>query len=571
MVTLAIAATVGVGRWMRASDGASKQPSIAVLPFRSLGADSSTAHFSAGLQDELLTQLSGVASLRVVGRTSVAEYGGSEKPVEQIARELGVRSVALGSVQVDGDRLRVIMRLVDASTRQDLWGARYDRTLEDVFAVQSDIARQIVAALGARLTIAEAGTIGELPTANAEAYQLYLQGRDYHRRPGLLRQDLLTAERLYLRAVALDSMFGAAHAALARVILDRYTLKYERTEARLALGKREAEIALRLSPGLAESHHVAGLVLGAEGRSDEALRRFRAGLRIAPSHPDLWAGIGQVHARLGQFDSAIVAINTALQFDPRASNLLQKLGDTYHVLHRYPEAIAAYRRELALAPDLVQPHLSLAWSYVLWTGQVDTLRAAIASVPLDADMGLGAGTVLPERMALAVFERKPDTVLALARAGWGRALGRPPDPSGHFYWTVPAYRMLRDTVAERSTIDSVLQEVERQLRERPNAPGIREERASLLALVGRRDEALREATAIGEWNRRQQHRTEDWRVDRARIFVYAGELDSAFAELEHLVRAPSLVTAHYLQLDPWWEPAAKDSRFKEVVRAQSLP
>jgi hypothetical protein len=184
VIAIAIIALFGVRQWMRASDAASRaqpydrgasipEPGLRFLDRtfrrRTPGRTAHPAHqgrFAPG-----------------GGRTSVGGYDGSEKPVEQIARELGVRSVALGSVQVDGNRLRVIVRLVDAGTRQDLWGEHYDRTLEDAFAVQSDIARQIVAALGARLTVAEAGAIDEAPTSSPQAYQLFLQGRDYHRRP----------------------------------------------------------------------------------------------------------------------------------------------------------------------------------------------------------------------------------------------------------------------------------------------------------------------------------------------------------------------------------------------------
>ena len=560
VIAIAIIALFGVRQWMRASDAASRaHPTIAVLPFRSLGSDSSTAHFAAGLQDELLTQLTKVASLRVVGRTSVGGYDGSEKPVEQIARELGVRSVALGSVQVDGNRLRVIVRLVDAGTRQDLWGEHYDRTLEDAFAVQSDIARQIVAALGARLTVAEAGAIGEAPTSNPQAYQLFLQGRDYHRRPGWLRQDLLTAEQLYSRAVALDSTFGAARAALARVILDRYVLKYENTPARLELGRKEAEIAVRLAPGLPEAHLAAGLVLSIDGKSAEALDEYRAGLRIAPTYPELWAGIGHVHARLGQWDSAITALNTALQYDPRASNLLQRVGDLYHVQHRYPEAIAAYRRELALAPNLPQPHISLAWSYVLSTGQVDTLRAALRGVPLDADMGLGAGTAFGEHLALATFEGKPDSVLALIRAA------RETNILAHWHWSVPAYRKIGKMVAWRATLDSVLVRIEKSLVEFPEYPGLHEDRGIIKALVGQREEAVAEARWLGQWAADHPRPRTDWRVGRAQIFALLGQMDSAFAEIEPVVAGPSLTTVHYLRLDPWWEPVVRDARFEALV------
>src|SRR5439155_13676185 len=128
---------------------------------------------------ELLTQLSKVAALKVISRTSVMGYQSTKTPVRQIASEVGVGSVVEGSVQIEGSRLRVNVQLIDAATDAPVWAERYDRTLNDAFAIQSDVAQQIVAAVGAALSDAEQQRLAAVPTANAEAYRLYLQGREY--------------------------------------------------------------------------------------------------------------------------------------------------------------------------------------------------------------------------------------------------------------------------------------------------------------------------------------------------------------------------------------------------------
>jgi TolB-like protein len=156
-----------------------ERAAIAVLPFQNLSAEGAQAYFAGGLHDELLTQLAKVAALKVISRTSVMGYQGTTKPLKQIADELGVGSVVEGSVQVVGGRLRVNVQLIDAATDEHLWAERYDRTLDDAFAIQSEVAQRIVAAVGATLTSAEQGRVSEAPTANAEAYRLYLQGREY--------------------------------------------------------------------------------------------------------------------------------------------------------------------------------------------------------------------------------------------------------------------------------------------------------------------------------------------------------------------------------------------------------
>ena len=186
---------------------------IAVLPFQNLSAEATHAYFAGGLHDELLTQLAKVAALRVISRTSVMGYQGTSKPLKVIADELGVGSLVEGSVHVVGERLRVNVQLIDAATDEPLWAERYDRTLDDAFAIQSEVAQEIVRAVGAALSTAEQGRMTAAPTADAEAYRLYLQGCDYYARPGISRRDRESAQHLYEQALALDPNFALAHAA----------------------------------------------------------------------------------------------------------------------------------------------------------------------------------------------------------------------------------------------------------------------------------------------------------------------------------------------------------------------
>ena len=231
-----------------------------MLPFQNLSAEGPHAYFAAGLHDELLTQLSKVGALKVISRTSVMGYEGTKTPLRQIARELGVGSVVEGSVQVVGDRLRVNVQLIDAATDAHLWAERYDRTLDDAFAIQSEVAQQIVAAVGGVLTSAEQGSLTAAPTANAEAYRLYMQGREYYIRPGYLRQNYRdrpaalragAGTRSGLRAGARGTLGSARHDVLVPL----------RSLAGAAARQREeAETALRLAPDLPQAHMAIGLV-----------------------------------------------------------------------------------------------------------------------------------------------------------------------------------------------------------------------------------------------------------------------------------------------------------------------
>jgi TolB-like protein/DNA-binding SARP family transcriptional activator/Flp pilus assembly protein TadD len=573
---LILAGTLGLGPRLKPHTAQSEPPHtmLALLPFQNLGRDSSHAYIAGGLHDELVSQLARVASLRVVGRQSVREYRETAKPLRKIGQELGVGSVVEASVQVDGSRLRVIAQLVDPATGQELWAARYDRTLDDVLAVESDIAQRIVVAVGATLTNEEAGAIAAAPTGSPEAYAFYLQGLDYRRRPGALRQNLEGAEQLFERALALDGTFAAAHAALSSVHWALYHLRYDRSVARLERARREADTALRLAPDLPQAHVAVSLARDVERGADrDALAELRLALDEAPNDAELWAWMGWAYRNAGQWDSALVALARAERLDPRDADLWISMGNTLHYLHRYPEAIAAYRRALALAPDLVEPHLSLAWSYALWTGDLDTLRAALSGLPPDGDPGGGGDGLGEQRLALLAWERQPDSILALLRTMDAAAGAHRRPPAGRGQWAAEAYLLSGDTADARRGFESALAALDSAERAAPDDPGVHGGRGAVLAALGRRAEAMREERWL---ERSALYRTDRYRQDAgiavdAVILMRVGETDAALDRLERLLAGPSLVTVQQLRLDPTWDPIRGDPRFQRLLARYATP
>jgi len=320
-----IAGAVAVGSWLRPGATGARHPrtAIAVLPFENLSGEGPNAYFAGGLHDELITQLTKVAALKPISRTSVMEYATRTKPLREIADELSVGTIIEGSVQVVGERLRVNVQLIDAATDQHLWAERYDRTLDDAFAVQSEIAQRIVAAVGATLGGTERTALAAAPTANAEAYRLYLQGQEYYRRPGNLQRNWETAQDFYEQAVALDSTFALAHAALSQVHGRMSLYRYDPSPARLARQREEAESALRLAPDLPEAHLAMGLVHHV-GRQDwqAALKEFRIALAGLPNDAEVWERIGYTQRRLGNWDEAGAAFDGVVALDPRNGDAL---------------------------------------------------------------------------------------------------------------------------------------------------------------------------------------------------------------------------------------------------------
>lgn len=543
------------------------QTSIAVLPFRNLSEDSSHAFFAEGLHDELLTQLAKVSSLRVIGRASVLEYGATTKPLRQIGDELEVGSIVEAGVQVVGNRLRVTVRLLDPATQAHLWAERYDRTLDDAFAVQSDIAQHVVTAVGARLSGAEGGAISAPPTRVAEAYQFYLQGLAYQRRPGFLYRNFLTAQQLYERALALDTGFALAHAALASVHVSMHKLRYDRSLARLDLARRHADQALRLEPGLPQAHlAAAGVIYHQGGSYREALNQVNLGLRGAPSDPEMLTWKGVVHLSLGNWDSAVATFEHARRVNPRDANVAQHIGDTYHYLRRYPEAIEAYRYASAFAPDLVQPRLSLGWSYFLWRGELDTLRTVLQGLPLELDPGWGGGSIEHQRLTLLLWERRPDSVLALLRV-----MAPAPDTNTEAIVTralvaAEAHRLRGDSAAASAGFDSVAVLMAED-RTDPDDPVARIGRGLAQASLGRRSAALRDVRWLERLEAEREDR-HDWGLAywRARILARLGETDAALTLIERLLAEPSLFSVHELRLNPDFDPLRSEPRYAALLR-----
>jgi len=573
VIIVAVAATFWLTQSQRKVTAAHGRADIAVLPFQNLSADGPHAYFAAGLHEELLTQLAKVAALKVISRTSVMGYASTTKPLKQIAAELGVGSIVEGSVQVAGNRLRVNVQLIDAATDEHLWAERYDRTLNDAFAIQSDVAQRIVAAVGTALTSGEQRGIAEVPTANAEAYRLYLQGREYMARPSQLRSNTEAAQHVCEQALRLDPEFALAHAALSAVHGRMYWYRYDPTATRAARQRAEAEIAVRLAPDLPQAHAAMGLS-HYWGRLDykRALDEYTIALRGLPNDADLWGEIGAVHRRRGDWDKVFAAFERAIQLDPRNVDLLWDLGgNTYGHLHRYADAVHAYDRALSLAPDLYEVAYLRGWAYLRWQGQLDTLRVVLDRIPRAAESE-GSDLAIA-RVSLLLWERNAEGLLQEVRAARTVAyIGQNFYLPGDLYaaW---AHLLRGDEPAARLAFESARALLDSVAEKLPDDWRVHAARGLALAGLGRRGEALREA---GWLQRSGVYRNDALQhpvvaEERARMLAQAGDASTALDEIERLLAGPSTLSIYTLRLDPRWDPLREHPRFKALLVKYANP
>lgn len=548
-----------------------ERTTIAILPFENLSADGPNSYIAGGLQNEIQTQLTKVAALEVISPGSTMRYSRSDVPLLQVARELGVHRLVEGSVQVDGARLRVNVRLVDAASGAHLWAERYDRALEDAFEVQSDVAQEIATAVGARLTVSERREMAEAPTKDAQAYHLYLQGWEYFRRPGPFRQNWEAAQALLERAVAADSGFALARAALSQVHGHMYWMAHDPTAARLALQLEQAEEALRLAPDLPQARLAMGLA-HYHGRRDfrRALSELEVALRGLPDDADLVTTLGAVHRRLGNWDQAIAAYQRACRLDPRSARAFNSLGQTYGVMRRHAEAIRAFDRALELAPDVHGTAVSRAWAFFRWQGTLDTLRAVLGRMPDDAELPL-IGTRTSLHADFLHLTRQPDSLLlVVSRARTPVFEGQVAFVPTSLYagW---AHRQRGDSSAARASFLAAHGFLDSVARERPDDRRVRTALGLVLAGLGRSEEARREA----DWLQQTAVYRDDAyegaldALHRAQILAQLGDADAAMDEVERLLVRPSSLSVHMLRINPVWDPIRDHPRFRAATARAS--
>jgi serine/threonine-protein kinase len=540
------------------SEPENPRTAIAVLPFENATTDEEYAFFAGGLHDELLIQLTKVAALKVISRTSVMGYSTQTRLVSEIADELGVGTIVEGRVQVQGDRLRVSVQLIDAATDEHLWARSYDRTIDDAFAIQSDVAQRVVAAVGAVLSDAEASSIAAVPTDDPEAYRLYLQGEEYWHRPGYERRNLENAQTLYERAIELDSAFALAYAALADVHGMIAWFRYDPSPERLALQKQAAVTALQLEPTLPQARVANATVhYQAERNWQLALSEYQAAREGLPNDAGVWRMIGATYRRLGQWDSALAAFRQVHDVDPRDADVLyDQLGHTYRLLRRYPEAIRFYNQALRLAPDLEIAQWAKGWTYFHWQGELDTLEATSARYDR-ADYEL----------RLALLRRRPAILLQHVARNVPSVIESISTFEPKTLYAAWAYQLRGDQPSARREFTTALGVLDSVVRALPNDERVHVARGMALAGLGRRAAALEEC----HWLENSVVYRDDayfgTRIagDRAVILAQVGEADEAVTEIERLLSGPSYMTVHMLRADPRYDPIRDDPRFQALL------
>ncbi|HEX5269658.1 MAG TPA: tetratricopeptide repeat protein, partial [Gemmataceae bacterium] len=364
--------------------------SVAVLPFANLSADPENEFFGDGLADELIGALSRIAGLHVASRGSAFAFKGKNEDVRRVGERLNVRTVLEGSVRRAGSRLRVSAQLVSTADGYQLWSEVYDRQMEDVFAIQDEIARSIAAALRVILTEQEEQALGQAPPADVQAYEFYLRGRQFFHQ--FSRRSYEVARQMFARAIEIDPGYARAYAGLADCLCNLYEHGDARAET-LREADEASRRALELGPDLAEAHVSRGSLAALRKQYGEAHKAFEAARRLEPALFEAWSFDARAYFAEGKLAEAAPLLAQAGRVCPddyKTPSLLacacEGLGRTADAKASYRQALRAVEQYLRLHPDDARALYSgaVAWCRLGEPGRgVEWARRALAIEPDD--------------------------------------------------------------------------------------------------------------------------------------------------------------------------------------------
>jgi TolB-like protein/Flp pilus assembly protein TadD len=538
--------------------------SIAVLPFENRSAEKENAFFADGIQDDILTNLSKIGDLKVISRTSVMAYRGQTPKVREIGKTLGVSTILEGSVQRVGNRVRVNVQLIDATTDEHIWANDYDRELTDVFAIQTDLAQKIASELQAKLSPTEKAMMTRKPTENNEAYLAFVQAHDLFTRPDKFRAETEKAEQLFEQATKLDPNFAGAFAGLAWVE-DWIYHSFDPTPARKEKARAAANEAIRLQPDLPEAHLALGFYhYYGERNYQGALNEFAIAQKSLPNCADCYMAVGAIERRQGKWAESTANLEKAAALSPKDAFLLVNLADNYRANRNFEKADKLYDRAIEAAPNSFGARAQKAMVAIELKGDFSVLEKELPLMPPGVDpeglatLGRAKALMLQRKFteALAAVKQLPQDVFHDSTA---------PIPKGFLEGML--YTYLNDKRKAHSAFESARGVAEQSLRESPDSAARHGLLGQILAGLGQKEAAIAEGRRAVELlpESRDAFDGPSATVLLAQIYAQTGEADQALQLLDHSLNTPNGITVSILKLDPVWDPLRNDPRFQALV------
>jgi len=540
--------------------------SIAVLPFENLSDEKENAYFADGIQDDVLTNLSKISDVRVISRTSVMQYRGRPTNLREIGKALGVSNILEGSVRRSGNRVRLNVQLIDANTDEHVWANDYDRDVTDVFAIQSDLAREIANALQAKLSPAEKSQMTRKPTENGEAYLAFVEAHNL----SCAMEDLTKlkqSEQLYQRAIELDPNFALALARYSQ--LESWMVRtHDASSDHREKARTLAERALQLQPDLPEAHLALGFsYYYGDNNYEVALKEFEIAQRALPNESEVYLAIGAIQRRQGKWAESTANLEKAVSLNPKDSWPLQNLAFNYQMLRNFDAANKTIDRALQIDPQGIslwgiKAKLAIGEKGDLSVGE--KLLEKAKSFPMSSEERL---KMIGGQANLLLAQRKYQEVLQLGATVPDDTFAAVPGSLAYKYFPLGiAHKALGDDAAARMAFLKAKNILEEQLKQKPDDAELRVQFAKLLAWLGEKDAAVAEAQRAIDLQPESKDAFEGPQIAEqvAQVYTILGDNARAIELLDELLSRPSEVTSQSLKLDPAWDPLRNDPAFQAL-------
>ena len=546
--------------------------SIAVLPFQNLSKDEENAFFADGVQDQILTALAKVADLKVISRTSVMQYKNtSTRNLRDIAQQLGVAHVLEGSVQRAGGKVRVNAQLINARSDAHEWAENYDRPVDDVFAIQSEIAKAIADQLQAQISPHEKAAMSQAPTNDLEANKLYVQAKELESSSFFEpneKQGWLEVVRLLNEAVTRDPHFLLAYCLLGKVHLELYWFGDDHTSTRRELAYSVIQNASRLQPDAGEVHLVLALYayigLLDYQRAREELDLAR---RALPNDADIYTYIAAIDRRQGRWSEATRNFERAVELDPRNYGVVWEAARTYQTMRSYPDSSRLYTRASAISPRQFSARIELALNQLFERADVRPLRAELSKISTE-EAGI-AEKIADYLFDCALWERDSEATNHALAVMPPQGMQDSNILSPREWYAGLAARTFGDAAAAHSAFMAARVIVEKVVREQPDYVRAWTRLGLIDAGLGRKEDAVREGRRACELRPMSKDAFEGPTYVRnlAIIYAWTGEKDLALEQLAILGQLPAglVLTYGQLKLDPQLDALRGDPRFEKIV------
>jgi TolB-like protein/Tfp pilus assembly protein PilF len=577
--TASRAGPAGGGRAPAAADSAPAK-SIAILPFENLSDEKANAYFAEGVQDEILTKLAAVRDLKVISRTSTAKYQSKPDNLRTVANELGVSTILEGAVQRAGDKVRVNVQLIDARADTHLWAKSYDRELQDVLAVESEVAEQIADALKANLSPSESHVLASIPTQDAQAYDLFLQGEYQMRAAESVprTETYARAEGFYRQAITRDPKFAPAYAALAYCLLSNHWFLSRGTPAQLAEVKSLIDRALELAPKSPDAHFsLAMFHYWGHRQYEPALAELQRTLDLQPNNAKAQQTCAWILRRQGKWELSLNEAKLAQELDPRDGQIPANIALEFATLREWNEAERYASQALAIDPNNFTAIAAQVNARLNGRGDIKGARQALdatrehtvfpaigaGGAPSGSAVGLTVSTVTGGNpVYLHVIARQFTEALAV----WDTVPELKSAPHARRLSARVAIQMLAGQAA-KAEAEEARALLEKGLSERPDDLFARTELAWVYLALGRKADALRLSGEAADLLTIEMDAIlgPAGQLGLAEMEAWAGEGDAAIKRLRHLLSIPSGMSIARLKMDPVWDPIRNDPTFQQLL------